>query len=471
MDLRRLFAAIGADAPPLPVAGVTHDSRKVRSGFVYVALPGRRYDGHAFVPEALARGAVAVVGERDLSVSVPYARVPDSRRALSRLAAAFFGEPSRELFVVGVTGTDGKTTTSHMVHHLLHALGLGAGLLSSVGYAYGGRFVHPEGHFTTPEAPELQRVLAEMRAAGVTHVVLETSSHALAQHRVADVDYDLAVWTHLSPEHLDFHGDMEGYFRAKASLVERAGRAVLNAACPYARRLFSHPHLAYGPGGELWAEEVREDARGVAFVVATEGERHPLRLPMIGAYNVENALAALGAGLALGLPLGAMVEALARFPGVPGRMQVLAASPVRLVVDFAHTPEALARALRALRPTTPGRLVVVVGAAGERDPGKRRPLGEVAGRQADVAIFTEEDSRSEPTEAILAELAAGARRGRAEVFLEPDRERAIHLAARLARPGDTVLFAGKGHERTLERASEVLPWDEAAVVRRAFGLA
>jgi len=166
-----------------------------------------------------------------------------------------------------------------------------------------------------------------------------------------------------------------------------------------------------------------------------------------------------------------MVEALARFPGVPGRMQVLAASPVRLVVDFAHTPEALARALRALRPTTPGRLVVVVGAAGERDPGKRRPLGEVAGRQADVAIFTEEDSRSEPTEAILAELAAGARGGRAEVFLEPDRERAIHLAARLARPGDTVLFAGKGHERTLERASEVLPWDEAAVVRRAFGLA
>ncbi len=470
MDLRALFAELGQAAPPLPVAGVTHDSRKVRPGFVYVALRGRTHDGHAFVGEALEKGAVAAVGEADLDLPVPYARVGDARRALSRLAAAFFGEPSRRLFVVGVTGTDGKTTTAHLIHRLLRASGKRAGLVSSVGYALEDAWRFPEGHFTTPEAPELQAVLAEMVAAGLEYAVVETSSHALAQHRVADLAYDLAVWTHLTPEHLDFHGDMEGYFEAKASLVRRAGFSVLNAGCPYARRLMDRPHLAYGEGGALFSRDLREEAGGLAFTLVAGSARIPVRLPMIGAYNVENALAALAAAKAMGLGLEAAVRGLEAFPGVPGRMQVLSPAPIRLVVDFAHTPKALENALNALRPTTEGRLLVVVGAAGERDPGKRRPLGAVAGRLADLAIFTEEDSRSEPTEAILAELAAGARGGRAEVRLEPDREAAIALAARLACPGDTVLFAGKGHERTLERANEVLPWDEAARVRAAFGV-
>jgi len=470
MDLATLFAALGRKAPAHPVEGVTHDSRKVQPGFVYVALRGRRHDGHAFIEEALRRGAVAVVGEADLDLPVPYARVGNARRALSQLSATFFGHPSRKLTVIGITGTDGKTTTSHLLHHLLSALGKRAGLVSSVGYAIGSEWRFPEGHFTTPEAPELQAVLAEMAARGLSYAVVETSSHALAQHRVADVAYDIAVWTHLSPEHLDFHGDMEGYFEAKASLVRRAPLAVLNAGCPYARRLLDQPHITYGEGGAISAERVQEGPEGIRFSLVLEDERIPVFLPMIGAYNLENALAALTTVRALGFNLQAAARAMESFPGVPGRMQVLAAQPVRLVVDFAHTPEALEKALTALQPTTAGRLIVVVGAAGERDPMKRRPIGAVAARLADIAIFTEEDSRSEPTEAILAELADGARGGAASVHLEPDRAAAIRLAARLARPGDTVLFAGKGHERTLERGGSVLPWDEAAQVRDAFGV-
>ncbi len=470
MDLAKLLAPLGQAAPPIPVAGVTHDSRKVQPGFVYVALKGQRHDGHAFIKDALRQGAVAVVGEAPLDLPVPYVRVENARRALSALAAAFYGHPSRNLKVIGVTGTDGKTTTSHLIHYLLGVLGTPAGLVSSVGYAFGEEWRFPEGHFTTPEAPELQRVLAEMRDRGLTHAVVETSSHALAQLRVADVEYDLAVWTHLAPEHLDFHGSMGAYFEAKASLVRRTPFSVLNAGCPYARRLFERPHLAYGEGGAIFAKNVEETPEGLRFLLVYEGREVPVLLPMIGAYNLENALAALATLKALGHPLPEAAEALSRFPGVPGRMQILATRPVRLVVDFAHTPGALEKALNALRPTTEGRLLVVVGAAGERDPGKRRPLGEIAGRLADLVIFTEEDSRSEDPEAILSELAAGARGGRAVVHLEPDRREAIRHAARLARPGDTVLFAGKGHERTLERADEVLPWDEAAEVLRAFGI-
>ena len=346
-----------------PPTGVTHDSRKVQPGHVYVALKGEKHDGHDFIPDALSRGAAAVVGERPLSLEVPYLQVESARRALSALSAAFYGHPSKTLKVIGVTGTDGKTTTSHMIHYLLNALGTPTGLVSSVGYAFGNEWRFPEGHFTTPEAPELQAVLAEFRDRGLTHAVVETSSHALAQHRVADVDYDLAVWTHLTPEHLDFHGDMETYFQTKAGLVRKAGFGVLNAACPYARRLFDLPHLSYGEGGDLRALNIEERPEGLRFTLQEGSRTLPVFLPMVGAYNVENALAALAALKTLGHPLPEAAKALASFPGVPGRMQILADRPVRLVVDFAHTPKALEKALAALRPTTEGRLFVVVGAA------------------------------------------------------------------------------------------------------------
>ncbi len=476
MTLKELFALYDRPAPATPVSGVSHDSRQVGPGYVFVALPGRRYDGHRFVGEALARGATAVVGARELELPVPYLRLPEEelRPALARLAAAFYGRPSARLWVAGVTGTDGKTTTTFILHHLLRQAGLAAGMAGTVGYDLGEGLAFPEGHFTTPEAPDVQELLAAMVAGGLSHAVLEARSHALAQHRLDEVAFDLAVWTHLSPEHLDFHGDMEGYFRAKAGLVERAPLAVLNTACPYAMRLAGRPHLSYGPGGDFELVRVSEEAGGLAIAFRSPEGRHEARLPMLGLYNTENALAALAAASAAGVAVERAAAALGSFAGVPGRMQIIQTEPFRVVVDFAHTPRGLAAALAALRPTTRGRLIVVIGSAGERDPGKRAPLGRTALEGADLAVFTEEDSRSEPTAAILAGIEQGARQagGRAgkNYWLEPDRARALALAFELAGPGDTVLLAGKGHERTLERAGETIPWNEAELARRLLRL-
>ena len=476
MTLRELFNPFGFLAPVVEVRGVTHDSRRVKPGYVFVALPGRNFDGHHFIPGAVNRGAVAVVGARDLSPGVPYLRLPEKelRPALARLAAEFHGRPSEKLWVTGVTGTDGKTTTTFLLHHLLAAGSRPAGMIGTVGYDVGAGLTFPEGHFTTPEAPEVQGLLAQMVAGGLTHAVLESSSHALAQHRLDEISFDLAVWTHMSPEHLDFHGDMEGYFRAKAVLVERASQAVLNTACPFAMRLVHRPHLSYGPGGDFEQLEAHEEAVGLVFTFSSPEGRFETRLPMLGRYNAENALAALAAAYAAGVSPERAAAELPRFAGVPGRMQIVQIEPFRAVVDFAHTPKGLAATLSALRPTTRGRLVVIVGSAGERDPGKRAPLGRTAVELADLAVFTEEDSRSEPVEEILAEMArgaeeAGGREGK-DYLLEPDRARAIALAFELAKDGDTVVLAGKGHERTLERAGEILPWNEAALARRLLRL-
>ncbi|WP_457628854.1 UDP-N-acetylmuramoyl-L-alanyl-D-glutamate--2,6-diaminopimelate ligase [Oceanithermus sp.] len=472
MTLRELFAPFGSAAPELEVRGVTHNSRRVEPDYVFVALPGQRFDGHRFVPDAVKRGAVAVVGARELKPGVFYLRLPEAglRPALARLAADFYGRPSEKLWVAGVTGTDGKTTTTFLLHHLLAATGRRTGMIGTVGYDVGAGLTFPEDHFTTPEAPEVQGLLARMVEGGLTHAALEASSHALAQHRLDEVAFNLAVWTHLSPEHLDFHRSMEDYFRAKALLVERAPLAVLNTACPYAMRLADRPHLSYGPGGDFELLEVEELADGLDFTFKSPAGERRARLPMLGRYNTENALAAIAAAHAAGVSVADAAQALEGFAGVPGRMQMIQTAPFRVVVDFAHTPKGLAATLSALRPTTKGRLIVVIGSAGERDSGKRAPLSRRAMELADLAVFTEEDSRSEPVEKILAEMArgaeeAGGREGE-RFWLEPDRERAIALAFDLAHPGDTVVLAGKGHERTLERATETLPWDEVALALR-----
>lgn len=470
--LDRLFGALGASAPRRLVRGITSDSRQVRRGMVFVAIPGRKRDGHRFVGEAIRRGAVAVVGEAPLRRSaVPYLRVPDARAALSRLAAAFHDYPSRDLNVVGVTGTKGKTTTSSLIHHLLQSAGRPTGLLCTVGAWYGSESVLPHGHLTTPEAPVLQATLAEWRDLGLGDAVIETSSHALALHRVDDVAYDLAVWTTLHPEHLDFHGDMESYFRAKASLIERARFAILNADCPYAMRLCSHPHLSYGVRrGEVRAERIREEPGAVTFTLHTPWYSGQATFPGIGRFNVHNALAALAAACRIGLPLEQACHALERFGGVPGRMQVVQSRPVRIVVDFAHTPESLAAAITALRPGTRGRLLLLTGAAGDRDPHKRVPIGRLAVQLADLVVFTEEDSWGEPLESVLATVERGARAGGARpgrnYFIIPDRPTAIRSILQLSRPGDTILLAGKGHERYLARGGADVPWDEVGEVRR-----
>ena len=475
-------AVAGRRLPDVEVTDVVQHSGRVAPGAVFIARRGAAVDGHKFARLAVDAGAVAVVGEHEgLTTlpwrSTPYIRVSDDRAAAARLAAAFHGHPSQRIDIVGVTGTDGKTTTSFLLHHLLSADAT-TGLLSTAGIRLGREPLPLEGHFTTPEAPEVQRLLARFVAGGADRAVVESSSHGLAARRLDEIAYDVAVWTNLSREHLDFHGTMEAYLDAKRSLVRRAAVAVLNRDDPHfdafaadARRLVSYgTNATDGPDWLATDVEVRPGALRFHVRHGTTTER--AELPMIGRYNASNALAALAAAVELGADAAPCIERLATFPGVPGRMQVVQHDPFAVVVDFAHTPTSLARALEAAREAAAQRVVVVIGAAGERDPGKRRPLGQIAAEAADLAIFTEEDSRSEDTGAILADIASGAsERGAREgerFLLEPDRREAIRVAVARARPGDVVILCGKGHEATLERVDEILPWDEAAEARAAL---
>ncbi|WP_104991752.1 UDP-N-acetylmuramoyl-L-alanyl-D-glutamate--2,6-diaminopimelate ligase [Deinococcus sp. NW-56] len=490
MHLPELAAALtapkstrpAADLPPAEVRGITHNAAWVEPGFVFVAIRGARFDGHSFLDEVAQRGAVAVLGEGLMEGQpspLPYLAVPDARAALADAAAALEGYPSRALKVVGVTGTDGKTTTSWLTRHLLRAAGLPTGLLSTVGYELpDGALRHFPAHFTTPEAPQVQATLRELLEAGGRAVVLEASSHALALERVRGVEWDVAVWTHLTQEHLDFHGTVEAYFAEKRKLVERAPFAVLNADDPWTARLtgLAPAETTYsldGSPADWQAHDVEERATGLHFRVTSPLGEFAAHLPMIGRFNVANALAGMAAAARLGATREQLVAGLASFGGVPGRMELVPGSEdaPRVVVDFAHTPPSLDKALDTLRATTPGQLWVVIGSAGGlRDPGKRAPLGEVATRRADHAVFTEEDHRETPLADILAEMERGAREaGRTNFVSIGDRREAIRHAVGQARPGDTVLLAGKGAEDTLERGADTLPWNEVEEARAALG--
>jgi UDP-N-acetylmuramoyl-L-alanyl-D-glutamate--2,6-diaminopimelate ligase len=344
-----------------------------------------------------------------------------------------------------------------------------------LGYKYGDETLHQfPAHFTTPEAPQVQATLANMVAQGCTHAVVEASSEALAQSRLRGTAFEVAVWTNLAPEHLNFHGDMEGYFRAKKILFENSQFSVLNAADAWGMRLADRPHTTYAaePGLEAawWADAIQEREGTVSFDLHSPLGFSEVRLPLIGRYNVANALAAAAAVGHLGISLSELQDGLASFSGVPGRMQVLQSSPVRVVLDFAHTPESLHLALSTLRETTQERLIVVLGSAGgPRDPAKRAPLGAVATELADLAVFTEEDCRDTPIYDILNEMKRGADEAdRTNYELMPDRLEAIRWSLRQAQVGDTVVFCGKAGETTLERADQVLPWDEASIVRKAI---
>lgn len=488
MQLRDLADAVEAPtgAPPdLDVTAITHNAGWVRPGTAYVAIRGARVDGHAFVEAAVAAGAVAVIGEGmpdGVPCPVPYLTVVSARAALADGAAALAGHPSRSLSVVGVTGTDGKTTTSWLTRHLLRAAGLGTGLLSTVGYELAdGELHHFPAHFTTPEAPEVQRVLGELVSTGAEAVVLEASSHALAMDRVRAVDWDVAVWTHLTSEHLDFHGTVENYFADKAKLVERSPFAVLNADDPWTERLrgLAPAETTYSADGgdAAWvAHAIGEMPDGLRFAVESPLGRLDAILPMIGRFNVANALAAMAAAHRLGASAEQLLAGLRTFAGVPGRMELVPGRPgqdPRVIVDFAHTPPSLEKALATVRATTESELWVVIGSAGgPRDPSKRAPLGEVASRLADHAIFTEEDHRDTPLDEILGEMLRGASLASSPGTTTSigDRTAAIRYAVEHARPGDTVVLAGKGPEDTLERDGETIPWDEVAEAAAALEL-
>jgi UDP-N-acetylmuramoyl-L-alanyl-D-glutamate--2,6-diaminopimelate ligase len=491
ISLRDLLRAAGIDAlagggDGVPIAAVTHDSRQAGEGTLFVAVPGRREDGHVHAAGAVARGAVAVVAERppDPPVAgVPVVLVPDSRLALSALAAAINGHPSRALTVAGVTGTDGKTTTATMLWAAWRAAGLHSGLISTVDFREDDAITANTTRVTTMEAVETHRRLAELREAGCTHVVLETSSHGLEMHRVDHVRYRLAVYTRITSEHLDVHGDRERYFAAKARLLAMVGGradgvAVLDrdddfayprlAAMPVATRL---TYSAAGADADLIAEDITADPRGVAFRARTPWGSADLRLQLAGRFNAGNALAAMGAACSSGASLAAAVAGISALGRVHGRMErVDAGQPFSVVIDYAHTADSLEKVLAELRVATPGKLWVVFGSAGERDVEKRAAMGEVAGRLADVVVVTDEDPRGEDRVAICEQIAAGAeqsgaRRG-ATLHVIPDRTEAIAFALGGAAPGDTVLCAGKGHESSIITATGSVTWDERAVVER-----
>jgi UDP-N-acetylmuramoyl-L-alanyl-D-glutamate--2,6-diaminopimelate ligase len=465
---------------PLPavVGGLAADSRRVQRGDCFVAVPGFTHDARRFVPEALARGAAMVVteGEPLAGLAVGQVLVPAARPALGRLADAFYDHPSRHLTLVGVTGTNGKTTTSYLVDALLQRCGMRTGVIGTIGYTIGAETL-PASQ-TTPEALELQAMLARMRAEGIGGVAMEVSSHALALHRVDELTFDVAVFTNLTQDHLDFHGTMDAYGRAKRRLFELLARspkprraAVVNADDPAGRTMVEGldvPVTTYGlgPGARVRAVEHVSTLDGIRLRAETPAG--PLRLasPLVGEHNVMNLLGAAGVGLALGLAPEAIAEALGGVAAVPGRFErVRAGQPFLVVVDYAHTPDALERVLATARKITSGRLAVVFGCGGDRDRTKRPIMGRIAARLCDRVWVTSDNPRSERPEAIVAEVVAGAREGTAAVAAEPDRRAAIAAALAWAERGDTVVIAGKGHETYQIVGKDVLPFDDRAVAR------
>ena len=483
----------GADHAALPlVPAVRLDSRAVEPGDVFVCIPGQRADGHDFAAAAVAAGAVAVVaelgrGEALRSLGVPVVEVPSSRRALSAIAAAHEGFPSERLTVVGVTGTNGKTTTTLLVHAALEAAGEAAGLLNTVETRVGAVATANDTRMSTQEAPTVQRLLAEMVEAGCAYAVVEATSHGLALDRLADVAFDVGVLTNLAEDHLDFHGTIEAYADAKRQLFAQldaptsksvARRAVLNAD-DAAWRSFAAttaaPALTYAldaPDADVRASGIDDVGDGSTFELATPAATLHAQVRLPGRFNVANAAAAFAAVHALGVDPFLASVGIAQCPGAPGRLERIMSAPIGVVVDYAHTGEALAGVLELLRGLTDGRLIAVFGAAGERPRERRRGMGEVAARLADYTVLTEEDPRSEPPDAIIDEIAramvaAGAEEGR-RFERVPDRRRAIARAVALAEQSDVVLIAGKGHEPTIERADGPQPWDDRAAAREAL---
>jgi len=465
------------------ITGISYDSRRVRPGNLFFAMPGEKTDGHRFVEAAIDRGAAAIVLEQDsgLNPRATRIRVGDARQTLALAAASFYNHPSQHLKVVGVTGTNGKTTTAFMVKAIMEAAGLGTGLLGTVQYQVGGRII-PAAR-TTPESVEIQDLMSQMLRTGCQGVAMEVSSHALDRKRVAGIDYDVAIFTNLSQDHLDYHVTMEEYFKAKSRLfaglgaMGKRGQAVVNADNEYGRRLIAglggeNAVVTYGVLGEamISASDVRVSADGTYFVVRTPLGSGPVTLPVIGRYNVHNALAAIGAAVALGIDLPTSTRALAQLTVVPGRLeQIKTGQPFGVYVDYAHTEDALRNVLATVSELTPGRVICVFGCGGDRDPGKRAPMGAVAGELADFSILTSDNPRTEDPQAILRQVAAGFPAGAADRYVVlAERREAIEHALDLAQPGDCVLIAGKGHETYQEFDGTVVPFSDRQVVTDYF---
>ena len=462
------------------VTGVEYDSRRVAPGALFVAVRGQVTDGNRFAEAARRKGALAIVSEQPPQPGLPWVQVPDARVALARLAAAFQGDPAASLALVGVTGTNGKTTTTYLIDATLRAAGRTVGLLGTVQYRLGARIA--EAARTTPESADLHALLREMKDTGCGEAVLEVSSHSLALERLHGVEFDVAVFTNLTRDHLDFHGDMHAYFESKRrlfdTLLKPTGRAVINADDDRAAELAAASRAPVWTFGlrrpaDFRADEPSLSLGGTRFTAQTPFGPLAVETPLLGRFNVQNVLAALCAALARGVSPEQALAGVAAVRGVPGRLErVDNDAGFSVVVDYAHTDDALKNLLETVRELGPRRIVTVFGCGGDRDRSKRPLMGMVAARLSDVVVVTSDNPRSEPPEAIIAEVlrgTGGVRRGECHAVV--DRREAIARAFELAGPGDAVVIAGKGHEATQTLRERSVPFDDRQVARDLLGRA
>ncbi|HET91120.1 MAG TPA: UDP-N-acetylmuramoyl-L-alanyl-D-glutamate--2,6-diaminopimelate ligase [Chloroflexi bacterium] len=498
MKLNRLLDTLPAfqgQVSDVEIDRIVVDSRHVQPGDLFIAIPGVNVDGHRFIAAAVERGAVAVIGERpgrDLAGlgAVAYVQVPNARAAWGWLCAAWEGFPARQMTLIGVTGTDGKTTTTNLTYHILRAAGLNVGMISTVNARIGDEESDTGLHTTTPDPPAVQAYLTRMVETGATHAVLEVTSHGLAQHRIAGCDFDVAVVTNVTHEHLDAHGSLAAYQQAKAQLFEGLSLsfrkpaspkvAILNQDDDSFRYLSPIPadrqvtYSLHGPA-DVIAQDVRFAPDRTRFTLHTPMGSIPIETPLVGAFNVSNVLAAASTSVALGIELDAIRAGVTALPGIPGRMERIEQGQSFLaIVDFAHTPNALQRALETARTMTGpgGRVIVVFGCAGLRDREKRTLMGHIAGELADRVVITAEDPRTESLDEIMAKsvtaaTAVGKREG-LDLWRVSDRGAAILFACQQARAGDVVISCGKGHEQSMCFGSIEYPWDDREAMRRAL---
>ncbi|MDB6053394.1 MAG: UDP-N-acetylmuramoylalanyl-D-glutamate--2,6-diaminopimelate ligase [Verrucomicrobiales bacterium] len=464
------------------VVGITYDSRRVTPGMVFVAIPGLNTDGHEYINTAIDRGAAAVICQTNgfISNRATKVKVTDSRAALARAAAEFYQNPSRKLMMIGVTGTNGKTTVAFMVKAMLEEAGIKAGLISTIHYELGERVI--PSHRTTPEALDIQHMLAQMIRTGCTACVMEVSSHALEQKRVEGIEFDVCLFTNLSQDHLDYHGTMDEYFQAKKKLFEaiKVGKSgpscVINIDDGFGEQLAASTmpeiQLSYGitKPARLRATHLKLAREHTEFVAEYNNQNLPFSLNLIGRHNVYNALAAIGAGIALDIDPKKIQKALKELESVPGRLQRISqGQPFEVFVDYAHTEEALRNTLGTLREFQPRRLLLIFGCGGSRDTGKRKAMGEAAAEMADFSWITNDNPRREDPVKIAANIREGFEAKGKETFeVELDRRSAIEIAIREAKPGDIVLIAGKGHETYQEFEDTVIPFDDRVFAREAL---
>ncbi|MBW6473624.1 MAG: UDP-N-acetylmuramoyl-L-alanyl-D-glutamate--2,6-diaminopimelate ligase [Anaerolineaceae bacterium] len=476
------------------VEGIQYDSRMIEPGQIFVALEGGNVDGHNYIEAAANRGAVAAIGSQSIDnwvhLDIPYLQFENSREALAYISASYYGYPSRSMVLIGVTGTDGKTTTSNLIYEILRSAGFKAGVISTVNAQIGEEVLDTGFHVTTPEAPDVQYYLWRMKEAGLTHVVLEATSHGLAQHRVTGCDFDMAVVTNITHEHLDYHGSYPAYLQAKGHLFESLHQtpvksffperlAVINkddSSSDYLESITRVQQIRYSIQEEydIWAEEIQSGKDGVRFKARGSNFAVDVHSHLPGDFNISNVLAALSVGI-FGLKINPdlAVKGIENMQAVPGRMeQIRMGQPFQAIVDFAHTPNALENAINTVRKITDGRVITIFGSAGLRDREKRRMMAEKSAQLADITIITAEDPRTENLDSILAEMQHAAENQGAvlgeNLFIVPDRGNAIELGVQIAKAGDLVLACGKGHEQSMCFGETEYHWDDRIAMRAAL---